>query len=124
MVGQGAELQGRQEQEHWDAVREFDWIPPDWNLMKVPMTTDRIVDLEENLRSVPCRTRYCAGGSLAWLAWPGPLDPVDRALGHLDLTGLVIRGNGDVARPGRTQDRIFSRRIKNSLDPDGRFSEE
>ena len=123
LVGQGAELQGQEERDHWDAVREFDWVPADWNLMKVPMTTSRIVELEENLRSVPFRTRYCAGGSLAWLAWSGPLDPVDRALAHLDLTGLVIRGNGDTARPGRTQDQVFSMRIRGALDPDGRFSE-
>ena len=124
LVGQGVELQGQEEQDHWDAVREFEWVPPDWNLMKVPMTTSRIAGLEESLRSIPFRTRYCAGGSMAWLAWPGPLDPVNWALADLDLTGLVIRGNGDVARPGRTQDRIFSGRIKDSLDPDGRFSEE
>ena len=122
-MGQGAELLGQEERDHWDAVREFDWVPADWNLMKVPMTTSRIVELEENLRSVPFRTRYCAGGSLAWLAWSGPLDPVDRALAHLDLTGLVIRGNGDVARPGRTGDQVFSMRIRGALDPDGRFSE-
>lgn len=123
LVGQGAELPGRKERDHWDAVRELDWAPPDWNLMKVPMTTGRIVELEESLRSTRCRTRYCAGGSLAWLAWSGPLDPVHRALGQLDLTGLVIRGNGDTARPGRAQDRVFSKRIQGALDPDGRFSE-
>lgn len=123
LVGQGAQLQGQEERDHWDAVREFDWASPDWNLMKVPMTTSRIAGLEENLRSIPGRTRYCAGGSLAWLAWPGPLDPVDRALGHLGLTGLVIRGDGDTARPGRTQDRVFSKRIQGALDPDGCFSE-
>ena len=124
LVGHGAELQGQEERDHWDAVREFDWVPADWNLMKVPMTTGRIEKLEENLTSVPFRTRYCAGGSLAWLAWSGPLDPVDWALAHLDLTGLVIRGNGDTARRGRTQDRVFSKRIQGALDPDGRFSEE
>lgn len=124
LVGQGVELQGQEEQDHWDAVREFDWVPANWNLMKVPMTTGKIADLEESLGSFPHRTRYCAGGSLAWLAWSGPLDPVDSALVSLNLTGLVIRGNGDVARPGRAQDRVFSKRIQDALDPDGRFSEE
>ena len=80
-LGQGVELQGEEEQDHWDAVREFDWVPADWSLMKVPMTTSRIADLEENLKSIPYRTRYCAGGSLAWLAWSGPLDPLDSDVG-------------------------------------------
>ena len=124
LVGQGVELQGKEEQAHWDGVREFDWVPADWNLMKVPTTTGTIADLEESLGSVPHRTRYCAGGSLAWLAWSGSLDPVDRALAHLDHTGLVVRGHGDVARAGRTQDQVFSTRIREALDPDGRFSEE
>ncbi len=124
LVGQGVELQGQEEQDHWDEVREFDWVPADWSLMKVPMTTSRIADLEESLTSVPCRSRYCADGSLAWLSWSGPLDPLDSALAHLGLTGLVLRGNGDIARPGRRQDRVFSERIRNALDPDGRFSEE
>ena len=123
LVGQGVDVQGQEEHDLWDGVREFDWVPADWSLMKVPMTTSRIADLEENLKSIPYRTRYCAGGSLAWLAWSGPLDPLDSALAHLGLTGLVLRGNGDSARPGRRQDRIFSERIRNALDPDGRFSE-
>ncbi len=124
LVGQGVVLQGQEEQDHWDAVREFEWVPADWSLMKVPMTTSHIADLEEILSSIPSRTRYCAGGSLAWLAWSGPLDPVDLALARLNLTGLVVRGNGNVAHPGRTQDQIFSKRIQNALDPEGRFSEE
>ena len=124
LVGQGVDVQGQEEHDLWDGVREFDWVPADWSLMKVPMTTSRIADLEENLKSIPYRTRYCAGGSLAWLAWSGPLDPLDSALAHLGLTGLVLRGNGDIARPGRRQDRVFSERIRNALDPDGRFSEE
>ena len=123
LVGQGVELQGQEEQEFWDGVREFEWVPADWNLMKVPMTAGKISDLEESLGSVPNRTRYCAGGSLAWLAWNGPRDTLDSALANLDLTGLVLRGNGDSARPGRRQDRVFSERIRNALDPDGRFSE-
>ena len=121
LVGDGVELRGQEDRDRWDAIREFDWVPPDWNLMKVPMTTSRIAELEESLRSVPCRTRYCAGGSLAWLAWPGSLDPVALALTHSNLAGLVIRGNGDVARPGLTQDQVFSKRIQSALDPDGRF---
>ena len=124
LVGRGVELTGREEQSHWDAVREFNWVPSEWNLVKVPMTTGRIADLEETLGSIPSRTRYCAGGSLAWLAWSGPLEPVDRALARLDLSGLLIRGDGGVARPGRTGDRVFSTRIRNALDPDGRFSED
>ena len=121
LVGDGVELRGQEDRDRWDAIREFDWVPSDWNLMKVPMTTSRIAELEESLRSVPCRTRYCAGGSLAWLAWRGPLDPVALALTHSNLAGLMIRGNGDVARPGLTQDQVFSKRIQSALDPDGRF---
>ena len=124
LVGQGVEL--RREEEHglWDGVREFDWVPAEWNLMKVPMTTKKIGELEEDLRSIRCRRRYCAGGNLAWLAWSGPLDPLDRTLAGLDLTGLVIRGDGAVPRPGRAQDRVFSKRIRTALDPDARFSED
>ena len=124
LVGQGVEL--RREEEHglWDGVREFDWVPAEWNLMKVPMTTKKIGELEEDLRSIRCRRRYCAGGNLAWLAWSGPLDPLDRTLAGLHLTGLVIRGDGAVPRPGRAQDRVFSKRIRTALDPDGRFAED
>ena len=124
LVGQGVELRREEEYGLWNGVREFDWVPAEWNLMKVPMTTGRIPDLEESLRSVRCRRRYCAGGSFAWLAWSGSLEPLDKTLAGLDLIGLMIRGNGDTARPGRAQDRVFSKKIRNALDPEGRFSEE
>ena len=121
LVGQGVEL--RREEEHglWDGVREFDWVPAEWNLMKVPMTTKRIGELEEDLRSIRCRRRYCAGGNLAWLAWSGPLDPLDRTLAGLDLDRFGHTGRWSRATTRPCPGQGLLQKDQDRLDPDARF---
>jgi hypothetical protein len=78
-----------------------------------------------NLRGLTPR-RYSAGGQVAWIAWPGPVDDLDAALRASDLAGRVVLGQPGPTAPARLGARAgasFERRAKVALDPDGRFVE-
>jgi FAD/FMN-containing dehydrogenase len=79
--------------------------------------------------------RYGAGGELAWIAWPGPLDPLHRLLRDSGLQGLVLTGReydrgghragGEAqASPliGAPSDTAFLARVRQALDPRGVFA--
>lgn len=108
----------------WQEVKELAWVPGDWALVKVPLTPRRIPILETQLAKVEARRRFSAGGNVAWLAWPtgenwaGKLDSL---LTQLDLSGLVLLGPPGVTRLGVNPGASLARRIKQALDPEGRF---
>lgn len=114
------------EQALWHQVKEFEWVPPDWTLAKVPLTPKRIPALESRLEGVETRRRYSAGGNVAWLAWPpfagDPWTPkLDALLSDLSLSGLILLGPPGTVRLGANPGAPFAHRVKQALDPNGRF---
>jgi glycolate oxidase FAD binding subunit len=104
----------------WHEVRELKWLPQDWSLIKVPLTPKRIPALEEALPPSSKR-RYTGGGQAAWIATsaqPAMLDPILTAQG---LSGLVLIGSTEQVRLGVRAGDSFARRVKQALDPAGRF---
>ena len=61
------------------------------------------------------------GGNLAWIAWPSAIDELDTLLTAASLSGLIIRGVTEQPRIGVQTGQIFAQRIKQALDPAGRF---
>ena len=116
----------------WRAVREFTWRPADAALVKVPVTPGRIARLESDLEGsgdpstgsghalpgLPVR-RYSAGGQVAWIAVPEPLDALDGILTTQGLSGLVVLGQPGRARLGVRTGQSFEQRVKAALDPTG-----
>ncbi|HEX3531236.1 MAG TPA: FAD-binding protein [Thermoanaerobaculia bacterium] len=104
----------------WREVKELEWVPQGWSLIKIPLTPKRIPALEERLKGIENRRRYSAGGNVAWLACPAStaLDPL---LTDLHLSGLVLLGQPGKTRLGVDPGAPFARRIKQALDPDARF---
>lgn len=105
----------------WQSVKELDWVPDGWALIKIPLTPKRIPALEDRLREIEARRRYSAGGNVCWLASPAALSDLDTLLTALDLSGLVLLGPAGTARLGANPGAPFARRIKQALDPDARF---
>lgn len=119
----GEVWQGDEEAAFWDDAREFRWAPAEWALVKVPLTPKRVPALEERLASLENRRRYSVGGNVLWLATPEPLDRVGMLLQELGLAGLVIRGAAETPFIGYRKGQAFARRVKQALDPHGRFPE-
>jgi glycolate oxidase FAD binding subunit len=105
----------------WQNVKELDWAPQGWSLIKIPLTPKRIPALEARLQEIETRRRYSAGGNVCWLASPAVLSGLDTLLTNLDLSGLVLLGPAGPARLGIDPGAPFARRIKQALDPDARF---
>ncbi len=105
----------------WRRAREFAWAPPDAALVRVPLTTSRVPALEEVLAAAGASRRYAIGGNVAMIAWPGALQPLASALDAQGLTGQVLGGPAGRPLIGRMVPNEFWRRVREVMDPDGRF---
>ncbi|HSS47736.1 MAG TPA: FAD-binding protein [Thermoanaerobaculia bacterium] len=105
----------------WEKVKELDWVPESWRLIKIPLTPKRIPALETSLQEIETRRRYSAGGNVCWLASPANVPALDRLLIDLGLPGLVFLGPAGTTRLGTDSGAPFARRIKQALDPAARF---
>lgn len=117
----GETLAGAAEASFWEALREFRWVPEGASLVKVPLTPKRLLPLDEQLERAGAERRYSAAGNLAWVAWPNEVSELDALLSGLELSGLVLRGPPEWLRIGRLTGDGLLRRIKTTLDPEGRF---
>jgi glycolate oxidase FAD binding subunit len=123
LLGEGEMIEGQSESMLWRDAREFAWSPAGWSLIKVPATPRRIPLLEASLTGVACLRRYSSGGQVAWIASSGEITHLDRLLAANDFSGLVIRGPAGSRRLGARAGDSFARRVKQALDPGGRFVE-
>lgn len=116
-------LEGVEQEQIWEELREFTWVPDGYNLIKVPMTPGKIAAVETALKGKPVSRRYSAGGQVAWLAAEAhPVSLEDFFLQH-GLTGLVLWGPAGAPRLGERKGQAFYQRIKSALDPDLHFVE-
>lgn len=123
LLGAGERLEGEAETTHWQGQRAFAWATPASALVKVATTAAHIPALEARLAATPAQRRYTVGGNLTWLAWPGALSELNLLLTQLNLAGLVIRGVTPQPRIGAQTGQAFAQRVKQALDPAGKFLE-
>lgn len=120
-------LSGEAEEALWQQAREFVWVPQGWGVIKVPLTPGRIFVLEERLDGREAKRRYSVGGNVGWLAWTPEDDSVsffntpDSILTSLDLPGQVFLGPAGSLFLGLRSGEALLRRVKQALDPQGRF---
>ncbi len=120
-IGQDAiRIEGDVEKTVWNGLREFTEDRLARYLVKVPITPRRIVALEERISGVATR-RYGCAGQVAWIGWNDDLHVLEATLNELELSGLVILGETNQPMLGRGPDRVFLARVKQALDPDGKF---
>jgi len=123
MLGGGGKtpLEGQAELEFWNAQREFAWLDAACALVKVAITPRNVPALDERLAVHGAVRRYSAGANLAWVAWPGALGTLDQILNELGLPALVVLGPAGHARLGRQVGVAFEARVRQALDPAGKW---
>ncbi len=117
------ERSGDDEAELWRALRELAWVPPDGVLIKAPVTSARIPDLETHVAELTVQRRYSVGGNLAWLTWPDAAGRLqaDDLLARLGLSGMQLMGAPGEPLLGARAGEPFFHRLKQTLDPSHRF---
>ena len=119
---QAAEIiEGEAEMILWDQARECRWVPDGSSLVKVPLPPKSVPLLEEALPATVVR-RYSAGGNVAWLAAPD-VAALDAILTRLELSGLVLVGPPGRPYLGPRKGLSLAQRVKQALDPAGKFLE-
>lgn len=115
-------IEGEADTTLWQQVNAFAWVKEELSLVKVPISPKRIPLLENVLLSLNPLRRYTIGGNVAWLAVPD-IAPLDTLLNKLRLPGLVLFGPPGRPFIGPRQGISLTRRVKQALDPSGRFLE-
>lgn len=123
MLPESSLLEGDAEAQYWTNVTEFTWVAPTAALVKVPLTPSKIPVVDAVLQERPQVRRYSVAGNVLWLAWDQPLSQLHNLLETQRLSGMVLRG--DAAHPlmGLSGQSEFARRVKDAIDPDGKFLE-
>jgi glycolate oxidase len=122
-TGNGDVFERENEEKLWEDAREFNWVPNGHILFKVPMTLLRIPVFDSAVNRFGALRRYSAGCNLAWLAWDGSIDDLQEILLDQGLSALAIQGNVEHPRLGVRTGYNFIRRVKQALDPEGRWLE-
>lgn len=119
----GNALPDEAESAFWRSTTEFDDLEEGLWLVKVPVTPERVPELERRLSGGNTLRRYSVGANVAWVTWPEEISEFARLLSGLGLSGLVVMGETDQPLIGAGAGQVFARRIKKALDPNDKWWE-
>ncbi len=110
-------LTGEEDASVWRDTREFGWVGHGAALIRVPITLPRLRAFDEALAGSTAERRYSVAGNLAWVSWPGPVEPLDAILSHHGLAGQVLTGPPGPPFIGAVAANVFEERLRIVLDP-------
>jgi glycolate oxidase FAD binding subunit len=125
LLGRGEPLHGDEERDYWQGIDGFRWTASSPALVKTPLNALQVDALDQKLAGLSVRRRYSVAGNVAWIALPNVdlLPALSSALTGLGLGGVLVRGSVSPPLLGVRSGGSFYRRVKQALDPDGRFGE-
>ena len=117
-----ARIWGANEGDHWAEIRDFSWAKGAGTLLKIPVTTRSLSDLDFTFGRIDAQRRYSFAGNVAFATVdPKQLTGVGEELENLGLTAVVLRGDAPSARIGARPFAETESRIKAALDPSNKF---
>lgn len=122
-IGEFIILDGSEENAYWESIQEFSWHDEENVLVKVPTTIKQLIDLEEFLVATGSARRYSTAANVAWISWVGSINKLDHFLAEHSLAGLTILGAAEKTKLGDWSKSSFYLRVKNALDPTGKWAE-
>ena len=120
----GETLAEEEEAAFWRRLRDLEWVPPQAAVVRLHTVPGQLEGVDRALERLGALRHYSLGGNIAWAAFTEPpaWDELAAAAAQLQVPALVLRG----APPGRVRltgltGEPFARRVKEALDPEGRF---
>jgi glycolate oxidase FAD binding subunit len=112
------------EQRLWADAAELRWAG-DASVVRVPVTAHEAVPLDDAVRAAGGVVRFGLAANVAWVAWPSDasMHALDQLLARAGLAGVVLAGAADQPLVGRRRPNPFAARVRQALDPHGRFLE-
>jgi glycolate oxidase FAD binding subunit len=102
----------------WAGINALSWAAADHTLVKVPVAPKQLPVLDA-VAGLTGR-HYSAAGNVAWLTVTD-VNALHAQLDELGLPGLVLRGPAGWPVIGRRNGALLAQRVKQALDPDGKF---
>jgi glycolate oxidase FAD binding subunit len=124
------ETEPKTEAKYWSDLKELSFAPTNQWLTRVAISGAKVIPLDASLKSLAGVTqiRYSAGCSVAWVVLEPdqPIDGLGNCLRGLNLSGVLVRGANEVAKPypflGDTSWIAMAERIRLAMDPERKFS--
>lgn len=116
-------LQEKEDESYWQGIREFNFLPDGFDLVKVPLTLSKIATLEPLLDRAFIR-RYSVGGNLLYLALPQDANKAQFSglLLTQGLSGLALTGRWPSVHLGKPLDEVFAKRLLAVLDKEAKLA--
>jgi glycolate oxidase FAD binding subunit len=115
-------VESNKELNYWRDIQEFKWLPKNSLLIKIPITPKDVSKIEHFLKENESVHRYSVGANVCWVAWQKSLDSLDQFLMQENLSGLTILGSTNKTRLGASKTGEFYQRVKDALDPSGKWA--
>ena len=119
-------ITGEDDAKVWSDAREFRWLPEGHSLIKMPITSGQLPEVETALSAffdhLPCR--YSVGGNVVWIGWPDSLESTElnRLCQRLNRAIMILTGERSDVLRGPRGGLPFTQRLLNVFDPQSKFS--
>jgi glycolate oxidase FAD binding subunit len=112
---------GEREPELWDPHA---FLPPETAIVRVALSPRRAATLDPALDAAGVARRYSSCAALGWVAWPHdhPLERLEEMLRDAHAAGVRLTGAPGPVLLGEMGGGAFAERVRQGLDPDGRFA--
>ena len=121
LVTTGKVLNTSTDESYWQNAREFNWLPANHSLVKIPISASKSLKLENSLNvlSSAIPRQYAVAANVAYLGLPDEINKsdFDDILSKLELSGLAITGDWNKVLLGKQTGQAFTKRILSVLNP-------
>lgn len=119
----GDALEEEEAERFWGEGAVFGWSGEGEALLKVPVSPDRVLELDGFCGKAGAKRRYGAAGNVGWLSWPEgeSVERLDNGLRELGLNGLAFGGGLEGAHWGKRRKSEVMEATRKVFDPEDKF---
>ena len=109
--------------EMWESLTHLSWVDGFTSRVRVPLTPQRVVEMDEFLERHEVSRLYSVGANLVWIAWPPsiPVQVLNDQLLRMKLSGLQL--DSAPTRLGMNVAAAAEGIVKRVLDPENKLGD-